>query len=53
MSSGSWNIERTFYGNRISEIKDSGDLYVVHVQKLCYDDIFCTDSYHTFIFSKM
>lgn len=46
MSSGSWRIERTFYSNRISEIKDSGDLYVVHKSELCYDDIFCSNCYH-------
>ena len=30
MSSGSWYIENTFYSNRISEIKDCSDLYIVH-----------------------
>ena len=47
MSSGSWKIEKTFYSNRISETKESSDLYVVHRSELCYDDIFCTDCYHT------
>ncbi|MCX6752320.1 MAG: hypothetical protein NTZ87_02355 [Candidatus Nomurabacteria bacterium] len=46
MCSGSWKIERTFYSNRISETKDSGDLYVVFRSELCYDDVICSDSYH-------
>ena len=48
MCSGSWKIERAFYGNRISEIKDSCDLYVVHRSELCYEDVMCTDSYKLF-----
>ena len=46
MSSGSWHIEQTFYSNRISEMKDSSDLYIVHRSELCYDDVVCSDSYH-------
>ncbi len=46
MSSGSWKIEKTFYSNRIGDIKESSDLYVIHRSELCYDDMFCTDSYH-------
>ena len=46
MSSGCWKIERTLYSNRISDIKDSSDLYVVHRSELCYEDIICSDSYH-------
>ena len=46
MCSGSWNIERTFYSNRIAETKDSADLYIVHKSELCYDDVICSDSYH-------
>ncbi len=45
MTSGSWKVERTFYSNRIMEIKDSSDLYVVHNSELCYDDVICSDSY--------
>ena len=48
MASGSWNIERTFYSNRISSIKDSADLYVVNRSELCYDDVICTDCYRVF-----
>jgi len=47
MSSASWRIDKTFYSNRISETKDSSDLYVVHRSELCYEDIFCVDCYHT------
>ncbi|MFA6274321.1 MAG: hypothetical protein WC662_04120 [Candidatus Paceibacterota bacterium] len=46
MCSGSWHIENTFYSNRISEIKDSLDLYVTHRSELCYEDIICSDCYH-------
>ncbi len=45
MCSGSWTVERTFYSNRISEIKDSSDLYIVHRSELCYEDVICSDSY--------
>ena len=47
MSSGSWNIEQTFYSNRIAEIKDSSDLYIGYRSELCYDNIVCADCYHT------
>ena len=46
MSSGSWRIEKTFYSNRIGAVKECSDLYVVHRSELCYEDMFCTDSYH-------
>ncbi|MFA5936997.1 MAG: hypothetical protein WC822_03920 [Candidatus Paceibacterota bacterium] len=46
MSSGSWKIEQTFYSNRISEIKDSSDLYVVYKSELCYECIICSDCFH-------
>ncbi len=46
MTSACFIIEKTFYSNRVSEIKDSSDLYVVHRSELCYDDIFCSDCYH-------
>jgi len=46
MCSGSWKVERTLYANRISETKDSSDLYIVHRSELCYEDIVCSDSYH-------
>jgi len=46
MTSGSWKIERTFYSNRISEIKDSSDLYLAFRSELCYDSVGCTNSYH-------
>ncbi len=46
MCSGSWQIERTYYSNRIAEIKDSSDLYIVHKSELCYDDILCKECYH-------
>jgi len=46
MCSASWQLEDTFYSNRISEIKDSCDLYIVHRSELCYDDVICSDNYH-------
>jgi hypothetical protein len=46
MCSGSWRIERTLYANRITETKDSADLYVVNRSELCYEDVLCSDSYH-------
>jgi hypothetical protein len=46
MCSGSWHIENTFYSNRISDIKDSSDLYVVYKSELCYDCVLCADCYH-------
>ena len=45
MCSGCWMIERTLYSNRISETKDSSDLYIVHRSELCYEDVICSDSY--------
>ncbi len=47
MCSGTWRIEKTFYSNRISETRECSDLYVVHTSELCYEDLFCTDCYHT------
>ena len=46
MCSGSWKSERTFYANRISEMRDSSDLFLVHRSELCYEDVICSDSYH-------
>ena len=46
MCSGAWKVERTFYANRISDTKDSSDLYLVHRSELCYEDVVCSDSYH-------
>jgi len=46
LCSGTWQIERAFYSNRIAETKDSSDLYVVHKSELCYDDMFCKECYH-------
>ena len=46
MCSGVWKSERTLYSNRISEIKDSADLYTVFRSELCYDDVNCSDNYH-------
>jgi len=46
MCSACWKIEKTLYSNRISEVKDSSDLYIVHRSELCYEDIVCSDSYH-------
>lgn len=44
--SASWKIERSFYSNRVMEIKDSSDLYVVHNSELCYEDVICSSSYN-------
>lgn len=45
LCSASWKIERTFYSNRVMEVKDSSDLYVVDKSELCYEDVICSDSY--------
>ncbi len=44
--SASWKVERSLYSNRVMEIKDSSDLYVVHNSELCYEDIICSSSYN-------
>src|SRR3989344_5959985 len=31
---------------KISDTKDSSDLYLVHRSELCYEDVVCSDSYH-------
>jgi len=46
MISGSWKVEQSFYCNRITQVKDSCDLYVAHDSELCYDDVLCSDCYH-------
>lgn len=48
MSSGSWKIERTFYSNRVLDIKDSSDLYIGDNLELCYEDVLCTDCFRIF-----
>jgi hypothetical protein len=48
MSSASWKIEQTFYSNRISEIKDSSDLYIVYKSELCYECVICNECYRLF-----
>ena len=45
LSSASWQIERTFYSNRIAETRDCSDLYVVHKSELCYDSMICRECY--------
>ena len=45
MCSASWKIEKTFYSNRITEVKDSSDLYIIYRSELCYEDVLCSDSY--------
>jgi len=45
MCSASWKVERTLYGNRISETKDCADVYIVHRSELCYEDVLCSDSF--------
>jgi len=45
MCSASFTTEGAFYSNRITQIKDSLDLYVVHRSELCYEDVICSDSY--------
>ena len=47
MISATWKVERSFYSNRIMEVKDSSDLYVVHDSELCYEDVISSDCYHT------
>ncbi len=46
MVSGTWKVERLMYSNRVSDDKDSSDLYIVHRSELCYEDVLCSDSYH-------
>ena len=45
MSSASWRIERTFYSNRISVVKDISDCYLTLNSELCYDDVMCKECY--------
>jgi hypothetical protein len=45
LCSGSWQIERTYYGNRIATTKDCSDLYVMFKSELCYDDVVCAECY--------
>ena len=48
MCSGSWRIEHSFYSNRITDAKDSSDLYVVNRSELSYDNVICSDCYRLF-----
>ncbi|MGY4884896.1 MAG: hypothetical protein ACP5NZ_04935 [Nanobdellota archaeon] len=48
LCSASWKIERTFYSDGISKIKDSMDLHVVHKTEFSYDDVICLGSYKLF-----
>jgi len=52
MASGSFKIEKTLYSNRVYTIKDSMDLYACFRDELCYEDVYCYDSYRLF-FSKL
>jgi len=52
MTSGSFKIEKTLYSNRVYVIKDSADLYACFRDELCYENIYCNDSYRLF-FSKL
>jgi len=45
LCSASLKIERTFYSNRISEIKDSSDCYLTLRSELCYEDVGCSDCF--------
>ena len=51
MVSGCFKIEKTLYSNRVYETKDSADLYACFRDELCYEDVYCNDSYRLF-FSK-
>ena len=48
MTSGSLRIEKTLYSNRVYETKDSVDLYGGTHAELCYEDVYCSDSYRLF-----
>lgn len=48
LCSACWKIENVLYANRINQVKNSMDLYVVHRSEFCYDDVLCTDSYKLF-----
>ncbi len=48
MSSASWRIERTFYSNRISVVKDISDCYLTLNSELSYDDVMCKEVYKLF-----
>ncbi len=45
MSSATWNIERTFYSNRVSIVKDISDCYLTLNSELCYQDVMCKECY--------
>jgi len=48
LCSACWKIENVLYSNRLNQVKNSMDVYVVHRSEFCYDDILCTDSYKLF-----
>jgi hypothetical protein len=48
LCSASWKVERSFYSDSITDIKDSSDLQVVHRTEFSYEDINCADSYKLF-----
>ncbi|MCM2339209.1 MAG: hypothetical protein NDI62_02005 [Burkholderiales bacterium] len=47
LCSGSWQIDRTLYSNRITMTKECSDVYVAHRCELCYENLFCSDCYQT------
>ena len=52
LCSASWKIERTMYSDSIFETKDCMDLCVVHKSELCYEDVYCSESYKLFYSEK-
>lgn len=45
MSSASWRIDRTLYSNRITELIDCVDNYILFKSEFCYEDINSADCY--------
>jgi hypothetical protein len=43
-----WDNENVCYGSRIAHCKDSLDLYITDKIELCYDNVYCYDSYKLF-----
>jgi len=50
VSMSAW-VENSFYSNRITYCKDSLDLYITDKSELCYECLYCFDSYKLFFSS--
>lgn len=50
--SASWKVERSFYSDGVTDIKDCMDLHVAHRMECSYEDVLCMDSYKLFYSEK-